>query len=219
MTEDKKQNRICSPLMAVCMTAAAAGFAVMLCLVASGRGAGFDDPVRDAFYSIRSEWLTPLVKALTYMSSYTFIIGLCILLVAIKPTRLRFGIPVSAGALSVTIVNRLIKHAVARPRPGDVIHLVTEGGMSFPSGHSITSMFVYSILIYQVRRYVKDRRKANVLTVLLAVPMLLIGPSRVYLGVHYPTDVLAGWFLGILAMNICVMIMRAVRSRRGRTEI
>ena len=63
--------------------------------------------------------------------------------------------------------------------------------------------------------------KANVLTVLLAVPMLLIGPSRIYLGVHYPTDVLAGWFLGIIALNICVMIMRAraARSRRSGTGI
>lgn len=221
MTEDKTQKKICSPLMAACMVAAAAGFTVMLCIVLSGRGSGFDDAVRHAFYSIRAGWLTPLVKALTYMGSYQFIIGLCILLLVIRSTRIRFGVPVSAGALSVTIVNKLIKHAVARPRPGDIIHLVTEGGMSFPSGHSITSMFVYGILICQVRRYVKDRRKANALTVLLAVPMLLIGPSRIYLGVHYPTDVLAGWFLGIIALNICVMVMRtiAVRSRRSRMEI
>ena len=149
MTEDKTQKKICSPLMAACMVAAAAGFTVMLCIVLSGRGSGFDDAVRHAFYSIRAGWLTPLVRALTYMGSYQFIIGLCILLLVIRPTRIRFGVPVSAGALSVTIVNKLIKHAVARPRPGDIIHLVTEGGMSFPSGHSIASMFVYGILICQ----------------------------------------------------------------------
>ena len=75
MTEDKTQKKICSPLMAACMVAAAAGFTVMLCIVLSGRGSGFDDAVRHAFYSIRAGWLTPLVKALTYMGSYQFIIG------------------------------------------------------------------------------------------------------------------------------------------------
>lgn len=194
----RNENRVW--LRAAAAAAALACFFVLLYLVKSGQAAALDDPVRQFFYDMRREWLTPIVKCITYLGNWQTITALCLVLLIIRPTRIPYGIPVSAGAIFVTILNKWIKSSVHRPRPDEMLHLIEQGGFSFPSGHAITSMFVYGMLIYLIRANVKNKRTANILTVLLAIPMILVGLSRIYLGVHYPTDVLAGWSLGILTI-------------------
>ena len=75
-------------------------------------------------------------------------------------------------------------------------------------------MFFYGFAIWLVWRNVKNPTARNLLTVLLAVPMLLIGPTRVYLGVHFPTDVLAAWCLAIAAIMLAIEIIRLFEKRR-----
>lgn len=181
-------------------------FASLLRMVLTGNISWFDDSVRNAFYGIRAEWLTPIVKIITYMANWETVTVICLCLLLCKKTSVHFGIPAAAGALFISLFNKLLKAAVQRPRPDDVLHLVSEGGFSFPSGHSITSMFFYGMLIYLVRTYAKDRKTADILSAVLAVPMLLVGPSRIYLGVHYPSDVLAGWCLAIAFLMIFIII-------------
>ena len=191
--------------------AALVAFAVLLLCVVKDCTAGFDDPVREWFYSLRRPAITGTAIAVTTLANKYVIIGLCLLLLIIPRTRMTFGIPLSVGALVTMLVNSLVKHLVQRPRP-DVMHLVTEHGFSFPSGHSITSMFFYGMAIWLVWRYVKSKTVRWILTVLLAIPMLLVGPTRVYLGVHYPTDVLGGWCLGIAAIIVTIEIIRKVEA-------
>ena len=198
--------------------AALACFIVLLICVLTEHTAGFDDPVREFFYGLRAEWLTEIAVAITMMADKRVIIGICILLLIIPQTRLRFGVPLSAGALSVTIVNTTIKHLVQRARP-DVLHLVVEHGHSFPSGHSITSLFFYGLAIWLVWRHVKNPVVRRVLTILLAIPMLLIGPTRIYLGVHYPTDVLAAWCLAVVAIVLVIEINEAIGKRAATRKL
>ena len=188
-------------------------FAVILACVLTGHAAGFDDPVREFFYSLRGPVMTHVAVFITMLANKYVIIGLCLLLLIVPQTRLTFGVPLSAGALGTMLLNTLIKHIVGRLRP-DVLHLVVEEGYSFPSGHSITSMFFYGFAIWLVWRNVKNPTARNILTVLLAVPMLLIGPTRVYLGVHFPTDVLAAWCLAIAAIMLAIEIIRLFEKRR-----
>lgn len=187
-------------------TVAIACFFVLLYLVKSGLATGFDDAVSQFFYSLRQEWLTPIVTFITYLGNWQTITALCLVLLISRPTRITYGIPVSVGAILVTLLNKWIKGQVQRPRPDEALHLIEQGGFSFPSGHSITSMFVYGMLICLVRANVKNKRTANILTVLLAIPMIFIGLSRIYLGVHYPTDVLAGWSLGIAVIIVLLRV-------------
>ena len=188
-------------------------FAVICCFVLSGDDLIFDTVIREWVYSIRSDGLTRVLKVITYMGNWQFITALCLALLLIPGTRHRYGIPVSAGAAFVTAFNKVVKAIVQRPRPDEALRLIEQGGYSFTSGHSITSMVVFGLLIWLVRKYVKSRKKADILTVILAVPWIFIGLSRIYMGVHYPTDVLAGWCLGAAALMVIISIEDRTRKK------
>ncbi|MCQ4637473.1 phosphatase PAP2 family protein [Anaerovorax odorimutans] len=190
----------------IVMLSGLAGFIIIACFVATGKELAFDTVIREWIYSLRNDVLTPILKVITYMGNWQSITALCILLLIFRQTRFRYGIPVSVGAITVTALNKIIKVIFQRPRPDVSLHLIEQGGYSFTSGHSITSMVVFGMLIYLVRRYVKDKKKANLLTVLLAIPWIFIGLSRIYMGVHFPTDVLGGWCLGLAILMILIFM-------------
>lgn len=189
-------------------------FVLLTILMVTGNLQWFDDPIREWVYSIRNPALTEVLKVITYMGNWQTITLLCIVLLLFRKTRLRYGVPVSAGAIFVTIFNRIIKIIFKRPRPEESLHLIEEGGYSFTSGHSITSMVVFGLLIYLVRKYVKNRKAANILTAALAVPWIFIGLSRIYMGVHFPSDVLAGWALGAAVLVGIIVIVEKCDARR-----
>lgn len=189
-------------IMIVCL----AGFGITAWFVVKNDVLAFDTVIREWFYSIRSNGLTSVLRAVTYMGNWQTITALCILLLLIPKTRMRYGIPVSASALFITLFNKGVKMIFMRPRPDESLHLIDEGGYSFTSGHSITSMVVFGLLIFLVRKYVEDGKIANILTVLLAIPWIFIGLSRIYMGVHYPTDVLGGWLLGAAVLMVILSI-------------
>lgn len=189
-------------------------FVLLTILIVTGNLQWFDDPIREWVYSIRNPALTEVLKVITYMGNWQTITLLCIVLLLFRKTRLRYGVPVSAGAIFVTIFNRIIKLIFKRPRPEESLHLIEEGGYSFTSGHSITSMVVFGLLIYLVRKYVKNRKAANILTAALAVPWIFIGLSRIYMGVHFPSDVLAGWALGAAVLVGIIVIVEKCDARR-----
>ena len=189
-------------------------FVLLTILMVTGNLQWFDDPIRQWVYSIRNPALTEVLKVITYMGNWQTITLLCIVLLLFRKTRLRYGVPVSAGAIFVTIFNRIIKLIFKRPRPEESLHLIEEGGYSFTSGHSITSMVVFGLLIYLVRKYVKNRKAANILTAALAVTWIFIGLSRIYMGVHFPSDVLAGWALGAAVLVGIIVIVEKCDARR-----
>ncbi len=189
-------------------------FVLLAILMVTGNLQWFDDPIREWVYSIRNPALTEVLKVITYMGNWQTITLLCIVLLLFRKTRLRYGVPVSAGAIFVTIFNRIIKLIFKRPRPEGSLHLIEEGGYSFTSGHSITSMVVFGLLIYLVRKYVRNRKAANILTAALAVPWIFIGLSRIYMGVHFPSDVLAGWALGAAVLVGIIVIVEKCDARR-----
>ena len=103
-------------------------------------------------------------------------------------------------------LNFIIKNIVARPRPS-VTHLVDENGYSFPSGHSMASMAFYGLLIYLIYNYVDNKVLKWVYIILFSCLIGAIGLSRVYLGVHYFTDVLAGFMLSFSLLVVTTTFM------------
>lgn len=113
------------------------------------------------------------------------------------------------------VLNSLLKLVFARPRPDVVPHLRDVMSPSFPSGHAMTSAAVYLTLGAMLMR-ISERRLTKIYCMTIAmVATLLIGASRVYLGVHYPTDVLAGWMMGMSWAVVCWLIERRIERRAG----
>ena len=121
------------------------------------------------------------------------------------------------AALGGLALSTLLKHLYARPRPAVVPYLAPVVTASFPSGHSMLAAVVYLTLGALLAAVVRQRRaRAYVLTVALGLTFL-VGVSRVYLGVHYPTDVLAGWSAGLAWAFSCWLVARWLQ-RRNRIE-
>lgn len=108
-------------------------------------------------------------------------------------------------SMSSAVLNQVMKGIFERPRPA--FAMLEQSGLSFPSGHAMIGGAFYGLLIYIVWRTVQDRVLRWVLTVLLTLLILLIGYSRIYLKVHYATDVLAGYAMGFLWLLLSVYFM------------
>ncbi|MGV8982570.1 phosphatase PAP2 family protein [Clostridium sp.] len=99
--------------------------------------------------------------------------------------------------------NLILKNTVKRYRPMK-IRLVEAHGYSFPSGHSSISTAIGIVLIYFILKRIKNKKIAYTLSGLIITYLLLVGFSRVYLGVHYPTDVLGGWVIAAIWSYITI---------------
>lgn len=117
-----------------------------------------------------------------------------------------------AATLGGVMIASIFKVTFDRPRPDLVPHLSHVASSSFPSGHSMMSAIVYLTLGTVVAEVVTTNRlKFYCLAVAIAI-VLLVGVSRVYLGVHYPTDVLAGWSAGLVWAMLCWLVARLLRG-------
>ena len=129
-----------------------------------------------------------------------------VLLVLIKNKKI--GISIFSNLVIVTILNQLLKAILQRPRPTEY-RIVEETGYSFPSGHSMVSMAFYGYLIYLIYKYVKNKYLKWISIVLLSILVCSIGISRIYLGVHYTSDVLGGF---LISMSYLVIYISAVNK-------
>ncbi len=159
--------------------------------------------LRDPLAPLR--WITELgsTAAVTIVAVLTFMIG-----VLIGPWRHGLAGAVTIGLASVG--NQLLKATVARARPDLLEPIVVEHGFSFPSGHSALGMVAYGVLAVLVMRSRLPLAARRAAVAALAILVLLIGLSRVWLGVHYPTDVLAGWTAGAVIVLIYARLTRSV---------
>ena len=138
---------------------------------------------------------TPIAKFITNFGGAIFVISLTtILFFVIKDKKIGISIITNLGI--VTILNQIIKFIMQRPRPTE-FRIIEETGYSFPSGHSMVSMAFYGYLIYLIYKYVKNKYVKWISIVLLSILICSIGVSRIYLGVHYTSDVLGGFLVSI----------------------
>lgn len=152
-----------------------------------------------------SDNLTPIVKNVTNFASSIFLISLTIVLfVIVKDKKISFSI--FTNLFSVFIINNILKIIFKRPRP-NVYNIIVEKGYSFPSGHSMVSCAYYGFLIYLVYKYVENKRIKYGLILLLSLIIISIGISRIYLGVHYTTDVLGGYLFATFYLGMFINII------------
>lgn len=154
-------------------------------------------------YLIKKE-ITPVMKLITFFGGATCLIGLTIILfITIKNKKI--GLLIGINLVTITILNQIFKFILQRPRPTEN-RIINENGYSFPSGHSMISMAFYGFLIYLIYKYVKNKKLKYISITLISILIIFIGISRIYLGVHYTSDVLAGFLFSISYLIIFILI-------------
>lgn len=201
-------------------------FAELLDEVVKGKTHVFDRAVLLAFRNphdlsdpIGPKWVEGAFREITSLGGMAVLTLMTIAVIGFllidhkRAASLLVLVSVFGGAM----LSSLLKLGIHRPRPDLVAHLVEVHSASFPSGHAMLSAVTYLTLGALLSRVEGPRRiKIYVLTVAVMLTVL-VGVSRVYLGVHWPTDVLAGWCAGAAWAMLCWRIALALQ-RRGRIE-
>ncbi len=177
-----------------------------------------DQSVLAFFVANRFEWLSFLMLVITYSGGYMLVGGLA-LFSAIsfyihKHTDKILPLFVSVGGSALTVF--VLKNIFYLARPLEAVYL--ESGSSFPSGHATMAMALYGFLIYAIWSHSaeasrdKNRSLHKFLTIFLGILIVLVGASRLYLGVHYFSDVLGGFAIGLIWIIASVKLKNQLRK-------
>lgn len=197
---------------------AAAGlllFSVIAYFISYREVLSFDTVIRQSVYGIRNDALTVILKGFTYAGNWQTVTLICCVLLFFRRLRFSFGFPAALTAVICTLIQDTLKLMFQRIRPDVSLHLIEQGGYSFPSGHSFTNFVFFGMIIFLCRRKLKNKTAANWITALLGCLIFLIGFSRIYLGVHFPTDVLGGWALGLCLIMLLTSSLDFLQKKRG----
>ena len=157
-----------------------------------------------------SDFVTPIAKFTTNFGGAIFLsIATVMLFLLIKNKKI--GLSIISNIVIIAVLNQLLKRILQRPRPTE-FRIVEETGYSFPSGHSMVSMAFYGYLIYLIYRYIKNKYVKWTLITILSILICLIGISRIYLGVHYTSDVLGGFLLSISYLVVYISLIKKILS-------
>jgi undecaprenyl-diphosphatase len=194
--------------------------------VEEGETQAFDDRVLralrradDSARPIGPDWMAEIGRDVTALGGYAFLILLTTAVAVFlqldrKLHAMWFLIAAVASGYAVTMG---LKAVVSRPRPEVVPHLSAAFNTSFPSGHAMMSAVVFLTLGAILARMTVSLRLKYYFLASAVMLTLLVGASRVYMGVHYPTDVLAGWTGGLVWATLCSLVARQLQ-RRGKIE-
>ena len=168
--------------------------------------------------------MTSLMRFFSFFASANYLVVVPTLLVLVFAwfKNLRwYSIKVLIIAFTSTMLNQLMKNTFERPRPETAMLELT--GLSFPSGHAMIGGSFYGLLIYIIWQTVPHPVRRWLYSILLSLLLLLIGYSRIYLNVHYTTDVLAGYAMGIIWLIISLFLLhkleKAYNSKFGHKDV
>jgi undecaprenyl-diphosphatase len=162
-------------------------------------------------------WLEDALLDLTAIGGPT-VLGLVVFAVAgflLLQGRYRTALFIAITLFSGELVNSVMKHAFNRPRPTVVPHLREAFSTSFPSGHAMESAIVYLTLGAMLMRVAESRLTKLYCMGMAILLTVIVGVSRVYLGVHYPTDVIGGWIIGFVWASVCWLAAQRLDTRAG----
>jgi len=218
-------NRMEFPVLLAGLLIAAAfwGFVELMEVARAAAPHAFDTEILLAFRHagqpdnpIGPLWLQGAMRDITSLGSASVLVLITaativyFLLIRRPGTALFIFVAVAGGQ----VLSSLLKLEVDRPRPDLVSHLVDETSLSFPSGHAMLSAVTYLTLGTLAARFLPERRTKIFVLGLAVLITVLVGTSRVYLGVHWPSDVLAGWCAGFAWAMLCWLVARLLQRRR-----
>jgi len=179
-----------------------------------------DESVTAFVVSFRNDTLTNYFRFATDLGDRNAYIIIIVFLAGyyfFKHRSWKFILQTTLVLLLATFSNIVLKQVFNRSRP-TLEHLVTVNSLSYPSGHAMSAMAFYGFLTYLCLRYSMRRWLKILLVVLLVTVILSIGLSRIYLGVHYPSDVAAGFIGGLIWVAFCAVVFSVFELQRRRQK-
>ena len=191
-------------------------FGIIATLLLIDKITPFDNIIYNAIISLKSDSVTNFLKLITKLCNEKFIIiaTLLIFIILLFKNK-KIGFILTLNVLLCSGLNTLIKHIFLRPRPVG-LKLIKQGGYSFPSGHSMMAVAFFGILIYLVCKSKWKKSIKILLSSLLTVLILLIGISRIYLGVHFASDVLAGFAIALSYLIIFTSVVFKDKKKKSQ---
>ena len=187
---------------------------LLICLIyfiESGIIISFDDSVYSFITGNITKDKIKFFQFLTNMASTQCIVFLCLAsLIFIK--NIKTGVLISVNSINSVIVNLIFKRIIKRERP-IVLHLIEQTGFSFPSGHAMAAMSFYGFLIYLIAKSKFNTYTKVIYIFLLSTIILLVGISRIYLGVHYASDIIGGYLTSIIYMFIYIFTVDKIKNK------
>ncbi len=171
-----------------------------------------DNLVDSAIIGIRNDKLTSIMEVVTNLGGAYFLISATIVigLIAIIKNR---KIPIYTGInlISAYLLNTIVKHIVRRPRPTGLF-LTTASGFSYPSGHTLVSFAFYTYIAIALLKRTNNKSLRILIKILLPIIIITIPFSRIYLGVHYLTDIIGGYLLGLIYLKTFIFIKNKIKG-------
>ena len=172
-----------------------------------------DDPSKP----IGPDWIESALLDLTALGGpmVLWLVTFAVMGFLVLQARYRTALVILITAISGELINQAMKQTFMRPRPTVVPHLRHVVSPSFPSGHAMESALIYLTLGAMLMRVAESRLTKMYCLAMALLLTLLVGVSRVYLGVHYPTDVIGGWILGFAWASVCWLIAQRIEAKTG----
>ena len=174
-------------------------FIIVTMLVVTGNIELFDNYIYNLIHGISNKYLDIFFKYFTHIGDTIPVILIALVIVCFLKKQ-KDRIHLVSSLITTVSFNQILKHIIMRPRPPMERRLIKQGGFSYPSGHSMISLCLYGFLIYLVVTKIKNKKLKIFLTILLSIMVLLVGISRIYVGVHYPSDVIGGFLLSLVIL-------------------
>lgn len=181
----------------------------------------FDKQVTKSVLSYRSPALTQYFVVITKMGnaySYLVIVGLYTIISCFVLKKFNYLIQITSVLCLSALSNSVIKHLVNRPRP-EIEHLVTVKSLSYPSGHAMVAIAFYGFFAYLFYKQNLPGFVKLLIGLVLLFLVLSIGVSRVYLGVHFPSDVIGGFIAGAIWVVFCIIVFNLIKTIKQRFKI
>ncbi|WP_027067006.1 phosphatase PAP2 family protein [Maribacter sp. Hel_I_7] len=178
--------------------------------------ATYDTTITDYVISYRSPNLTSYFKFMTNVGDvygYLIVLVIFLLLSLLVFKRWKYVVQATLVLALATVSNMMLKRFIDRARPG-IEHLVSVETLSYPSGHAMSAMAFYGFLIFLVTKFKIHKVIKYALIAILILLILSIGISRIYLGVHFPSDIAGGFIAGFIWVVFCVLVFDVIELFR-----
>lgn len=166
----------------------------------------FDNYIYDAISKTINPALTVIAIMITNIGGPVGITIVTIILILVLPNK-NHKKYIVINLASILLLNQGLKFIFSRERP-DINRLIEVSNYSFPSGHAMINTAFYGFLIYLIYKYVEDRKTKYILIALISLLVIAIGLSRIYLGVHYASDVVGGAMISIAYLMVFTILVR-----------